>query len=231
MPKVTTTGTNAAPYWLHKIDVILMRIDNEHKVIKGVKCKKVSKEHDLWEATVTLAKPKHSENSVFKSTSDIMNAVKDAVQNGIRHLRTADNSGEPFRGTLKSFLGWWNTPMYTFYTVSEASRIDGEVSNSTSGDLYPSIEKAAKQVADDINDYFEQEHVDKKVSAKSIVRSFNAKAKKFGHSAGLCSTSGKNPSFPASAASPCSDGITGGAYPRRHPGHIKGSSKGDIAWL
>ena len=185
MPKVTTTGTNAAPYWLHKIDVILMRIDNEHKVIKSVKCKKVSKEHDLWEATVTLAKPKSSKNSVFKSTSDIMNAVKDAVQNGIRHLRTADDTGEPFRGKLKSFLGWWNTPMYTFYTVSEASRIDGEVSNSTSGDLYPSIEKAAKQVADDINDYFEQEHVDKKVSAKSIVRSFNAKAKKFGHSAGF----------------------------------------------
>ena len=69
--------------------------------------------------------------------------------------------------------------------MSEASRIDGEVSNATSGDLYPSIEKAAKQVADDINDYFEQEHVDRKVSAKSIVRSFNAKAKKFGHSAGF----------------------------------------------
>lgn len=46
MPKVTSVEN---PYWLHKIDVILMRIDNEHKVIKSVKCKKVSKEHDLWE--------------------------------------------------------------------------------------------------------------------------------------------------------------------------------------
>lgn len=180
MPKVTSTEN---PYWLHKIDVIIMRIDNEHKFIKSVKCKKVSKDHDLWEATVTLATSKLRGNSVFKSTSDIKNAVKDAVQNGIRHLRTVEG-GEPFRGMLKKFLGWWNTPMYTFYTVSEASRIDGEVSNDTCGDLYPSIEKAAKQVADEINDYFEQEHVDRKVTAKSIVRDFNARAKKFGRSAG-----------------------------------------------
>lgn len=185
MPTANYTGIDTAPYWLHKIDVILMRIDNEHKVIKSVKCKKVSKKLDLWEATVTLATSKLRGNSVFKSTSGIKYAVKDAIQNGIKHLRTAEDSGEPFRGMLKSFLGWWNTPMYTFYTVSEASRIDGEVSNATCGDLYPSIEKAAKQVADDINDYFEQEHVDRKVSAKSIVRSFNAKAKKFGHSAGF----------------------------------------------
>ena len=82
MPKVTFTGINETPYWLHKIDVILMRIDNEHKIIKSVKCKKVSKEHDLWEATVTLATSKLRGNSVFKSTSGIKYAVKDAVQNG-----------------------------------------------------------------------------------------------------------------------------------------------------
>lgn len=183
MPKVTFTGINETPYWLHKIDVILMRIDNEHKVIKSVKCKKVSKEHDLWEATVTLATSKLRGNSVFKSTSGIKYAVKDAVQDGIRRLRTVEG-GEPFRSMLKSFLGWWNTPMYTFYTVSEASRIDGGVSNDTCGDLYPSIEKAAKQVAEEINDYFKQENIDKKVSATAIVRGFNARAKKFGRSAG-----------------------------------------------
>lgn len=180
MPTGTYTGTNTAKYWRHKIDVILMRIDNEHKIIKSVKCKNTPKHHDLWEATVTLATTKfHGVSSEFK------NAVNDAVQNGIKHLRTAEDNGEPFRDMLKSFLGWWNAPMYTFYTVSEASRIDGEVSNSTSGDLYPSIEKAAKQVADEINDYFEQEHVDRKVTAKAIVRGFNDKAKKLGRTAGF----------------------------------------------
>lgn len=178
MPTATYTGPSTAKYWLHKIDVIFMRIDNEHKIIKSVKCKKVSKQHDLWEATVTLATTKfHGVSSEFKY------AVNDAIHNGIKHLRTAD--GEAARSMLKSFLGWWNAPMYTFYTVSEASRIDGEVSNATCGDLYPSIEKAAKQVADDINDYFEQEHVDRKVTATAIVRGFNARAKKFGRSAGF----------------------------------------------
>lgn len=184
MPKDFPPGTNTAKYWLHKIDVILMRIDNEHKFIKSVKCKQVSKQNYLWEATVTLATTKLRVNTVFKSTSMFEYAVRDAVQNGIRHLRTVEG-GEPFRSMLKSFLGWWNAPMYTFYTVSEASRIDGGVSNDTRGDLYPSIEKAAKQVAGEINDYFKQENVDKKVSAKAIVSGFNARAKKFGRSAGF----------------------------------------------
>ena len=183
MPKDFPPGTDTSKYWQHKIDVILMRIDNEHKIIKSVKCKKVRKQHHLWEATVTLATTKLRGNSVFKSTSMIEYAVKDAVQDGIRHLRTVEG-GEPFRSMLKSFLGWWNAPMYTFYTVSEASRIDGGVSNDTCGDLYSSIEKAAKQVAEEINDYFKQENVDKKVSATAIVRGFNARAKKFGRSAG-----------------------------------------------
>ena len=181
----TYTGINETPYWLHKIDVILERIDNEHKVIKSVKCKKATPKHDLWEATVTLATKKIPNKTVFKSTSSIQEAVKNAVQDGIRHLRTAESTGEPFRGMLKKFLGWWNTPMYTFYTVSEASRIDGEVSNDTCGNIFPWIKEAAKFVADEINDYFKQEHIDKKVTTESIVRGFNAKAKKFGHSAGF----------------------------------------------
>lgn len=184
MPTITYMHRDETPYWLHKIDVILERIDNEHKVIKSVKCKRLDKKDDYWEVTVTLAANKLPIPTVFKSRSLIKYAVKEAVQEGIKQIRTSDCNGEPFRGMLKSFLGWWNTPMFTFYTVSEASRIDGEVSNDTCGDLYPSIEKAAKQVADEINDYFEQEHIDKKVEAKAIVRDFKARAKKFGRSAG-----------------------------------------------
>jgi len=184
MPSIINRET---PYWLHKIDVILMRIDNEHKVIKSIKCKKASKQHDLWQATVTLAKGKPHVKTVVSRTSSVENAVKEAVQDCIKLLRLTRNSEypeEPSRGMLKKFLGWWGTPMYTFYTVSEASRIDGEVRNDTCGDLYPSIEKVAEQVSGEINDYFEQEHVDQKVDAKTIVRSFKAKTKKLGHSVG-----------------------------------------------
>ena len=55
----------------------------------------------------------------------------------------------------------------TFFTVVANARIGGEINNDIYTDVFKTNHQAAKFIADEVNDYIEQEHLEEeKVTAK-----------------------------------------------------------------
>lgn len=61
----------------------------------------------------------------------------------------------------------------TFFTVVANARIDGEINNNIYTDVYKTRRQAAKFIADEVNDYIEQEKLDdEKVTAKDCMEGY-----------------------------------------------------------
>lgn len=69
------------------------------------------------------------------------------------------------------------TKNITFFTVVAYARIDGEINNDIYTDVFKTRQQAAKFIAQEVNDYIEQEHLeDEKVTSKDCMDGFLIRA-------------------------------------------------------